>query len=79
MVYVYVCCGWSLMIICSSPNLFIHWQGSLYSMEKLTNPQTRSLYSLLSHLAIDKNDAWSGLQDELHSVIRKQLGHVEQK
>ena len=62
------------------PNMFVRWQGSLYSMEKLTNLQTRSLYSLLSHLAIDKNDAWSGgLQDELHSVIRKQLGHVEQK
>ena len=76
---VYVCCGWNLMVICSSPNMFVCWQGSLYNMEKLTNPQTRSLYSLLSHLAIDKNDAWSGLQDELHSVIRKQLGHVEQK
>ena len=67
------------MAVCSSPNMFVRWQGSLYCMEKLTNPQTRSLYSLLSHLAIDRNDARSGLQDELHSVVRKQLGHVEQK
>lgn len=61
------------------PFMSTYLQGSLYSMEKLTHSQTRELYSLLSHLAIDRNDVWSGLQDELHSVVRKQLGHVEQK
>ena len=73
-----VCGGWDIPVICSS-HTSVCLQGSLYSMEKLTNHQTRCLYSLLSHLAIDRNDAWSGLQDELHSVVRKQLGHVEQK
>ena len=46
-------------------------------LEHLSVAQVRCLYSLLSSLAFggEEEEEGSSLQDELHTVVRKQLAH----
>ena len=50
-------------------------------MELLSVAQIRQLYSILSVLAYGHEDEEleTGIQDELHVIIRKQLFHDEQR
>ena len=54
-------------------------KGVLDYLEHLSMGQIRRLYSILSVLAFHDVEAGSGVQDEMHTLIRKQLSHVEPK
>ena len=55
-------------------------KGVLDYLEHLSVGQIRRLYSVLSVLAFhDVETGGSGVQDEMHTLIRKQLSHVESK
>ena len=55
-------------------------KGVLDYLEHLSVGQIRRLYSVLSVLAFhDVETRGSGVQDEMHTLIRKQLSHVESK
>jgi Fanconi anemia group D2 protein len=55
-------------------------KGVLDYLEHLSVGQIRRLYSVLSVLAFhDVETGGSGVQDEMHTLIRKQLSHVEPK
>ena len=55
-------------------------KGVLDYLEHLSVGQIRRLYSILSVLAFhDPEEGGSGVQDEMHTLIRKQLSHVEAK
>ena len=56
-------------------------QGVFDNLELLSVAQIRQLYSILSVLAYGHEDEEleTGIQDELHVIIRKQLFHDEQR
>ena len=54
-------------------------KGILDYLEHLTVGQIRRLYSILSVLAFHDPEGGSSVQDEMHTLIRKQLSHVESK
>ena len=56
-------------------------QGVFDNLELLSVYQIRQLYSILSILAhgYGNEELETGIQDELHVIIRKQLFHEEQK
>ena len=53
-------------------------RGVLDYLEHLSVAQIRRLYSILSTLAFHDADHTS-MQDEMHTIIRKQLSHAEAK
>lgn len=54
-------------------------KGVLDYLEHLTVGQIRRLYSILSVLAFHDPEGGSSVQDEMHTLIRKQLSHVDAK
>ena len=57
-------------------------KGVLDYLEHLSVGQIRRLYSILSVLAFhdpETGGGGSGVQDEMHTLIRKQLSHMEAK
>ena len=54
-------------------------KGVLDYLEHLSVGQIRRLYSILSVLAFHDLEGGSSVQDEMHTLIRKQLSHVEAK
>lgn len=54
-------------------------KGVLDYLEHLTVGQIRRLYSILSVLAFHDPEGGSSVQDEMHTLIRKQLSHVDSK
>ena len=54
-------------------------QSVLDFIEQLTVPQIRKLYHVLSTLSFQQADTNTSMQDEMHTIIRKQLAHSEPK
>lgn len=54
-------------------------KGVLDYLEHLSVGQIRRLYSILSVLAFHDPEGGSSVQDEMHTLIRKQLSHVDAK
>ena len=54
-------------------------KGVLDYLEHLSVGQIRRLYSILSVLAFHDPEDGSSVQDEMHTLIRKQLSHVDAK
>lgn len=54
-------------------------QSVLDFVEQLTVPQIRKLYHALSTLSFQREDEATSMQDEMHTIIRKQLAHSEPK
>ena len=54
-------------------------KGVLDFLEHLSVGQIRRLYSILSVLAFHDLESAAGVQDEMHTLIRKQLSHTENK
>ena len=53
--------------------------GILDYLEHLSIGQIRHLYSILSVLAFHDPEGGSSVQDEMHTLVRKQLSHVDAK
>ena len=54
-------------------------QSVLDFVEQLTVPQIRKLYHALSTLSFQAAEEATSMQDEMHTIIRKQLSHSEAK
>ena len=54
-------------------------QSVLDFVEQLTVPQIRKLYHALSTLSFQVAEEATSMQDEMHTIIRKQLSHSESK
>ena len=65
------------VILCITSSISL--QGVLDYLEHLAVGQIRRLYQVLSVLAFSTLEEASSVQDELHTLIRKQLSHTEAK
>ena len=54
-------------------------QSVLDFVEQLTVPQIRKLYHALSMLSFQQIEETTSLQDEMYTIIRKQLARSEPK
>ena len=57
----------------------MNMQSVLDFVEQLTVPQIRKLYHALSTLSFQVAEEATSMQDEMHTIIRKQLAHSEPK